>query len=99
MRISDWSSDVCSSDLVQICAELEHLKLLIVEIEEVGVHPQRVVQPLGFRAQVEAVQLFGLHEEGGLDGILSLAGEGARLVAAIIAQVEDRKSTRLNSSH
>src|SRR3546814_9596362 len=49
MRISDWSSDVCSSDLVE---------------------------PLG------------LDEERRLRGILRLAGVGARLVAAIVTQIE-----------
>src|SRR3546814_7002675 len=81
MRISDWSSDVCSSDL-SVAAEIAHHR-----------------------------ETFLLDER--LDRVADIAGGGAglhhldaphhRLVGDVAdatgLHAEDRKSTRLNSSH
>src|SRR3546814_10224492 len=76
MRISDWGSDVCSSDLA------------VIDIEGVDVEAELIVEPRGLGAEVEAVEPLGLDEERRLRGILRLAGVGARLVAAIVTQIE-----------
>src|SRR3546814_2146688 len=124
MRISDWSSDVCSSDLaieigeggadaepgrgrrhrvefntldlrvrtgeheIERLAEFEHLKVAVIDIEGVDVEAELIVEPRGLGAEVEAVEPLGLDEERRLRGILRLAGVGARLVAAIVTQIE-----------
>src|SRR3546814_11071239 len=97
MRISDWSSDVCSSDLLRVrtgeheierLAEFEHLKVAVIDIEGVDVEAELIVEPRGLGAAVEAVEPLGLDEERRLRGILRLAGVGARLVAAIVTQIE-----------
>src|SRR3546814_3564379 len=98
MRISDWSSDVCSSDL------------LGQEIERLGTHRRLIVEKgmiivAGLDHRVAdhiAHEAADLALRGG-----RIAGEEAfaeNLVArsAPIGEVEiiaDRKSTRLNSSH
>src|SRR3546814_3355018 len=109
MRISDWSSDVCSSDLDQI-AELLQRQLAITsedawdqqEIDR-DVDPFRQgrcsnddsdipaidngLQPPGEKARHLAVMHYNTaRQQPILDGIRSKI-------------VEDRKSTRLNSSH
>src|SRR3546814_13022046 len=91
MRISDWSSDVCSSDLLRVrtgeheierLAEFEHLKVAVIDIEGVDVEAVLIVEPRGLGAEVEAVEPLGLDAERRLRGILRLAGVGARRVAA-----------------
>src|SRR3546814_8801956 len=105
MRISDWSSDVCSSDLFGVVAEL------LLELRSHGVTaalPGPVVFPVtSGRRILLPVEL----DDGGFrlvgderPGVF--AGEGAqRAMTVFPAPVvagsvqEDRKSTRLNSSH
>src|SRR3546814_8193244 len=48
MRISDWSSDVCSSDLVVTAAELEFGTGLTVISGETGAGKSLLVDALGF---------------------------------------------------
>src|SRR3546814_5841218 len=98
LRISDWSSDVCSSDLTALAA--------------IGTLALAGVPPLGGAWTKEAVIAAAGHEQkivavacmvaGGLSaayalrlhllayGFTAAPGEGAQ---------PDRKSTRLNSSH
>src|SRR3546814_10025612 len=104
MRISDWSSDVCSSDLifpetevVELARRPEHCVDQLVELE-IGFHLAfievifRLADLLGIIAIVPR-----------LDGdFLTLAGlrvgVGDRLhVGALLMQ--ERKRTRMNSSH
>src|SRR3546814_1121840 len=101
MRISDWSSDVCSSDL------LEAREIRPEEGEAEAEGTGRI-----FGADFIAVDRFGIELERA-DQSLRAADrregqdrrfqrrpvevEAARLIAARIAR--DRKSTRLNSSH
>src|SRR3546814_10713129 len=97
MRISDWSSDVCSSDLVNIGAAL-------VVFAENGVWTISGGNSNGFTAtgyKVTKITSSGCISPGSIvvvenavmywsrDGIYNLSTN----------QLGDRKSTRLNSSH
>src|SRR3546814_2351854 len=98
MRISDWSSDVCSSDLVGAEAVLGHVDDLgsgvgVLDLDDVDV------------GRAEAGDLVG--GAGRLDGgAVDGRGRGPRAVdlerpevAGALGGGLDRKSTRLNSSH
>src|SRR3546814_10900951 len=102
MRISDWSSDVCSSDL------LDCVQMGTIEFHAWACHQDSVEQPdrmifdldpdegLDF-AEVKraAGDLRGRLEDAGLASFPMLTGgKGIHLVVPL-----DRKSTRLNSSH
>src|SRR3546814_3311310 len=90
MRISDWSSDVCSSDLRQALADIvvrvaEHLQCDALTEEGAERLPRRAAQPdldvaVGEALHAEALRHFGRQ-------------------AGAHRAVRDRKSTRLNSSH
>src|SRR3546814_5198653 len=111
MRISDWSSDVCSSDLF-------HGQLRVAMSD--GITPSRLPALLALCRQEEpeveirffevplSQQIKGLHDdlydvgfaqsdEVG-DGIVALPAWSDALMVAVPAR-QDRKSTRLNSSH
>src|SRR3546814_7343063 len=104
MRISDWSSDVCSSDLLPI--------LLRRLLARKGGQPaiQEVPEALARRVDIAAVAVDEIHRH--IERIVGIAfiaeavlehegqhagaaGVGVRPDMAAI----DRKSTRLNSSH
>src|SRR3546814_10363039 len=101
MRISDWSSDVCSSDLCHVEQREDQ--------DEAKRHDDR--QPLG--SGLKALKLaapFGEGSGGQLhigDLRLGFRDESAKIAAAHIGLdddhpltvLADRKSTRLNSSH
>src|SRR3546814_4589577 len=107
MRISDWSSDVCSSDLgPEIAAEN-----VDVELEALVGRLRRRI-PVGDDDAAEGVGRGQRHERHGVEGGAPQIGIDAdaaiaaaasrpvgRLVADAYAVVADRKSTRLNSSH
>src|SRR3546814_5140381 len=108
MRISDWSSDVCSSDLVmQADQTLDGLTArLIVALGEVYDHerPDRIVVHGDTLTTMVATlaayfrKIPVAHVEAGLrsgDIHHPWPEEVNRMVVACI----DRKSTRLNSSH
>src|SRR3546814_1643596 len=114
MRISDWSSDVCSSDL------LAGQRLALEAVRGGGAEDQVVVFQGG---QFRRGRRGGDHHDAGRDvdrvgGGQSFAGAkgadhgdylldvhhlgggvGATLLAAGRIADQDRKSTRLNSSH
>src|SRR3546814_4130865 len=100
MRISDWSSDVCSSDLLAgLVLAGEHA----TRQRAVGHDAEAVVlagrQDLDLRQAVHGV-VVGLADNGAVDA--GFAGEAHQLgdaPAAEVADSPDRKSTRLNSSH
>src|SRR3546814_7181180 len=89
MRISDWSSDVCSSDLRR--------RRVIAHDAKVAFAGHRAV----YRVAAIKRQAVG----GGLhvlpaEGHLGLAEAQAKILPLVEEDVRiDRKSTRLNSSH
>src|SRR3546814_1817571 len=101
MRISDWSSDVCSSDL--------GLKAQIAEVTERAMRGEldfaealrsRVALLKGLEDEVidlcrsERVQIM----PGAKALVQTMAARGAKTVL-VSGGFTDRKSTRLNSSH
>src|SRR3546814_3798990 len=100
MRISDWSSDVCSSDLIDtdlIGDRFGRMALGRVIAAEDVIEQCLAAREIGF--------LFEQYDaRAGLDRAAALVGvddpgerlEEGRLARAVAA--EDRKSTRLNSS-
>src|SRR3546814_4028243 len=98
MRISDWSSDVCSSDL---SIAFRDLGLLIVDEEQhFGVKQKERLKAL--REDVHVLTLTATP----IPRTLQLAMSGVKEMSLIatppvdrLAVRTDRKSTRLNSSH
>src|SRR3546814_3140209 len=100
MRISDWSSDVCSSDLAERALHAALLRnpreavskeRLAAIADPDAIENYRVV--LGFRDRLlDAATL----EDAYLG--LFLDPDGVRVPPLFVDQL-DRKSTRLNSSH
>src|SRR3546814_8701085 len=97
MRISDWSSDVCSSDLLDELAE---------SIKAQGLLQPILVRPLS-RSRYEivagerrwrAAQAAGLHE---IPAVIRQLDDATGFELALVENIQradlDRKSTRLNS--
>src|SRR3546814_8663756 len=111
MRISDWSSDVCSSDLVFDAHALDHLELLFefvdmmfLAFEDVGeeVAADIVAHALAMgNGVLEQRDRLFLDREVGLEDFLDrfADAQAAEQLEVGEATKEDRKSTRLNSSH
>src|SRR3546814_9423265 len=108
MRISDWSSDVCSSDLGQTLRR-EDVGLLTVfifderdESRAIGVIFQTLDGgrhvPLATLEVDEAVLLLVTAGDTAR-GHMALVVAATGLALAFGQRLEDRKSTRLNSSH
>src|SRR3546814_3149746 len=108
MRISDWSSDVCSSDLeAPFVGYLVARELFAAERDEFGLQHCTVdIGPRGLDAgdgqHSHAEVGFGNDGTVGdtvmrVEDALDLRRVDVR--AAAQDQVRDRKSTRLNSSH
>src|SRR3546814_7799632 len=99
MRISDWSSDVCSSDLIAAAAPLEHR------------HARAAMADLAARLDARRnLDLVGVAigignldhpaERGGREADRRARVErGALAIEQRMPRDIDRKSTRLNSSH
>src|SRR3546814_2611488 len=106
MRISDWSSDVCSSDL-QVCLEgFDERRIHARGIVGRGQFLQRPDQSLGDETAAVAAEVAagirpGVVVDRGIDGHVDSGRGYARQVALYCdsGAREDRKSTRLNSSH
>src|SRR3546814_3862489 len=106
MRISDWSSDVCSSDLVEQRFQVDAGRhrvdrsgmVAVGDLDQAQFGPEGVfAHEFGIDrdeiAVLDEVAEFG--ERGaGLDKRMNLHAAPIQRVGA-----EDRKSTRLNSSH
>src|SRR3546814_10663474 len=99
MRISDWSSDVCSSDLqVELLAAPDRgggevfvhagLEFDVIGFEEFAGFPELLVEQAERRATVTGDEAGGVQAGGEI--ALSLQHRQAH---------QARKSTRLNSSH
>src|SRR3546814_2091844 len=111
MRISDWSSDVCSSDLAETCDVLER-ELGVVERLEGGAVEGELVAELG-RGDGVGEPVGAVADCRDVSGDVAVAegggeGEGvdppdpvehARFQRLQLEARTDRKSTRLNSSH
>src|SRR3546814_3470857 len=109
MRISDWSSDVCSSDLlearlVQVFGEV--LGHALGERGDQGAHaPGGDVAALADEvvdlALGRADDADRVDEAGRADDLLDEDAAGLLQfpIAGRCRDIEDRKSTRLNSSH
>src|SRR3546814_10688213 len=102
MRISDWSSDVCSSDLL-----IEEVDLVLVMSVNPGFGGQRFIDSQ--LRKIEAIRrmidktgkAIDLEVDGGIDRDTAprAIAAGANVLVAGTATFKDRKSTRLNSSH
>src|SRR3546814_1922383 len=106
MRISDWNSDLCSSNLKLPIVYVRHpvvANFMIVEARQEGVDRAR-------RLQVDVAELLRI----GVPEIIDVDERAERVLAhrprrqpgveqiflaIFIDEVADRKSTRLNSSH
>src|SRR3546814_9614831 len=112
MRISDWSSDVCSSDLsIEKALEaLGHSQSFIPQIKsqltEKEQELERVKAELSQRQSVEEVmQRLIANNQHGTDDPPITSGLDEQAVMKLVQQTlnqnkqSDRKSTRLNSSH
>src|SRR3546814_7598462 len=97
MRISDWSSDVCSSDLRR-----ERRRTAVNRMEAIGFH---IIGKA--RRAADAADEHGIFGRGADLGHRALDRLQDRIIAAagtpadflICFPILDRKSTRLNSSH
>src|SRR3546814_2627469 len=110
MRISDWSSDVCSSDLhheglFELAVNLLLHALEVAVLAALGELGAEDLLPV--RAPVDLLHALAADQRARARGRLVLAVRG--LVQMLVVEVErlvvivdlrqDRKSTRLNSSH
>src|SRR3546814_9873613 len=101
MRISDWSSDVCSSDLGQLArqVELQDLALGRLGLAAVVALPGDEVV-VGGRHLGRRQPLREEAAQGGNELVAGGAGDGPVRPQRLAAlEALDRKSTRLNSSH
>src|SRR3546814_5165621 len=101
MRISDWSSDVCSSDL-----------FMGLEAADAGMAPtqwQFQQYPQEYRHKISVIhdgintRVCAPDREASIeikapDGAVTTLRQGEEIVTFIVRNL-DRKSTRLNSSH
>src|SRR3546814_10501785 len=99
MRISDWSSDVCSSDLIGGAKAMrdrdpDRIKIVTIDTEHAAVRDTVLsLEEQGFEPVLLPVDPDGLIV---MDAAQAVIDERTALVAGMLV---DRKSTRLNSSH
>src|SRR3546814_3750840 len=113
MRISDWSSDVCSSDLDCLCISLELRLQRFAESNGLGSNDmhQRTALQTGEYRRIDLLGngfIIGQHHAAtrtaqslvrrGCDHMRVTEGRRVRSARDQASEV-DRKSTRLNSSH
>src|SRR3546814_9505938 len=100
MRISDWSSDVCSSDLIKA-----HERALAIEkLDRRKAERRREVRALAQqRERLDRRQSRGAKDAAKANQAAILLGlqkqRSQNSAGKLRAEQEDRKSTRLNSSH
>src|SRR3546814_5672669 len=100
MRISDWSSDVCSSDL-GTPYDGHTLSGQITQIERLtGIAVERAYVDRGYRGHKHAgpAKVYIAHSRGIASPTIRRELRRRNAVEPIIGHT-DRKSTRLNSSH
>src|SRR3546814_4028772 len=102
MRISDWSSDVCASDLVGVAVAAG------AGVDAVGHVPGAERRRVAFRQRIalllalleRLLRLLGRGFAADGEAAVRLAPATATAVFAhVVEAAQDRKSTRLNSSH
>src|SRR3546814_4030490 len=99
MRISDWSSDVCSSDLARWSLTT---RILAVNILAVALLAGGFYYLDTYRSRLVDTRIEVMKEQlAMLDSALEAARPDQRttLIREFTKATEDRKSTRLNSSH
>src|SRR3546814_8656120 len=110
MRISDWSSDVCSSDLlgwrwlfaVLFVAAVLAAGLAVSLLQDVGFREARQLDVIGWvLAGMAVVAVVVVTRQAPSWGFTSIPTVLGALVggASIVLFLRDRKSKRLNSSH
>src|SRR3546814_3467767 len=101
MRISDWSSDVCSSDLVVAVRASRPFPVdrgcADCPIRKMKIHREIRVSNDKFDLTGKVAIIVGGTQGMGLNIAEMFAASGARIM--ICSRTADRKSTRLNSSH
>src|SRR3546814_9000309 len=98
MRISDWSSDVCSSDLIVRAAAGDRMEAVVKARQQYRL----AIDVAGKHAVVRYVgQWHALGQVGARWNAVGMChGESpSKCIAGAPHGREDRKSTRLNSSH
>src|SRR3546814_8683491 len=102
MRISDWSSDVCSSDLADLAFHETILRgsrnQFLMHLVPLVANALRLSFDLSVTSMETARGALPLHRRVA-DAILAGNGAAARAALAHLIELADRKSTRLNSSH
>src|SRR3546814_5994228 len=110
MRISDWSSDVCSSDLRDVVVLAFHLQEHAQQLHrrtDAGRQVRALLQPGALVRWNAQASLHGSQQSGALPSLCHVPGAapGARQLIDRAGRMGgdldqgDRKSTRLNSSH
>src|SRR3546814_10736616 len=104
MRISDWSSDVCSSDLAAADAGVAAREGVDLQQQDQAHDAlvERLADAAAMRQHEARLQLGDLAGRDGLPREAAEAGVDAVDPAAFrdhVGHGADRKSTRLNSSH
>src|SRR3546814_3937258 len=101
MRISDWSSDVCSSDLARPKIDLTPIEAQCLAEARTAAHTEAVRGAKVICAlPLEGKILLGGHPDDA--GLRDRRQFEVRMVAPLApggVMQDDRKSTRLNSSH
>src|SRR3546814_1877590 len=100
MRISDWSSDVCSSDLLdqRQAANVRIIERAVPPTE--GSNRQPLIILLGLVGGAATALAAGFVRDFSRTTIATPeAAERALGLPVLVAVGQDRKSTRLNSSH
>src|SRR3546814_1739025 len=98
MRISDWSSDVCSSELSAPGHEESELLRLAAGVERASEHPLALAVVAAAKDRgiaLPEVTDFDSPTGKGAFGTV----DGKRISLGNARFLSDRKSTRLNSSH
>src|SRR3546814_2652804 len=98
MRISDWSSDVCSSDLEGLNkGEARHTLAAAIYTNRQGRFTDRSLENQEYRASGLNLLIAGISYWNTL--YLDRAAQHLNTIGAEFDPALNRKSTRLNSSH